>query len=34
MNERKQTDLDESKNAKAPAMLQHDGIYNLILDST
>jgi hypothetical protein len=34
MNERKQTDLDESKNAKAPARLQHDGIYNLFLDST
>jgi hypothetical protein len=32
MNDRKQTDLEESKYAKAPARLQQDGIHNLYIN--
>jgi hypothetical protein len=32
MNDRKQTDLEEFKYAKAPAKIQQEGIYNLCID--
>jgi hypothetical protein len=32
MNDRKKTDLEESKYAKAPVRLQQEGIYNLYIE--
>jgi hypothetical protein len=34
MNDRKQTDLEESKYAKVPARLQQEGIYNHYNDAS